>query len=132
MKITVDTNLLVRMATRDNEEQARAAIKAVAGAEEANVPLPCALEFVWVLERVYRFSRDEVADSLKTLVRMPNLKMDVPAVTTGLQLHVAGGDFADGVIAAAGAAMGSEKFVSFDRRAVTRLREIGISAELLK
>ena len=120
------------MATKDDEAQARAAIKAVADAEEANVPLPCALEFVWVLQRVYRLSRHEVAQALGTLLRMPNLKTDVAAVTTGLQVHLAGGDFADGVIAAAGASMGSEKFVSLDRRAVTRLREIGIAAELLK
>lgn len=130
MKITVDTNLLVRMATTDNEAQARTAFIVVSNADEAIVPLPCTLEFVWVLETVYRFSRDEIAQSLLTLLRMPNITIDGSAVDLGLEVHLKGGDFADGVIAAVGAAMGGEKFVSFDRKAVARLQEIGVPAEL--
>ena len=47
----------------------------------------------------------------------------------GLRVLDAGGDFADGVIAAAGAGMGAETFVSFDCRAVARVKEIGIPAK---
>ena len=107
-------------------------MKAVASADEAIVPVPCALEFVWVLKTVYGFPREEVARSLRTLLEMPNLTIDTAVISAGLQVHDAGGDFADGVIAAAGAEMGSEKFVSFDRRAVARLLEVGMRAELLK
>ncbi len=120
------------MATRDDETQARAAVQVVSSADEAALPLPCVLEFVWVLKTVYRFSREEVTRSLRTLLQMPNLRTDASAVLVGLQVHDAGGDFADGVIAAAGAAMGAEKFVSLDRRAVARLLDIGMPAELLK
>jgi predicted nucleic-acid-binding protein len=53
---------------------------------------------------------------------------DQPAVDAGLQMLARGGDFADGVIASAGMAMGAETFVSFDRKAVARLDQMGISA----
>jgi predicted nucleic-acid-binding protein len=44
----------------------------------------------------------------------------------------AGGDFADGVIAYDGLRLGGETFVSFDRKAVTLLKDLGQSAHLLK
>lgn len=129
MKITVDTNLLVRMATGDNEAQARKALQIVSSAERVIVPLPCILELFWVLESVYRFSREEIAQSLITLTRPANVSTDAAAIDVGLRVHAAGGDFADGVIAAAGAAMGGEAFVSFDRKAVARVSAIGLSAQ---
>lgn len=128
MRITADTNLLVRMATEDNEAQARKALQIVSSAERVIVPLPCILELFWVLESVYRFSREEIAESLITLTRPANVSTDAVAIEAGLRVHAAGGDFADGVIASAGAAMGSETFVSFDRKAVARVSAIGLSA----
>lgn len=105
---------------------------AVLDADQAIIPLPCVLEFVWVLDAIYRFSPPEIELALRTLLNMPNVLIDAASVAVGLRVLGAGGDFADGVIAAVGAGMGSEKFVSFDRRAVARLRDIGMPAELLK
>lgn len=130
MKIIVDTNLLVRVATWDNEDQSAKARDFLTMAEAIVVPLPCILEFVWVLRSVYRFSRDEVAQALGTLIDSRNVIADDAAIRAGLHVYAAGGDFADGVIAASGAAMGGDTFVSFDRKAVARIRSIGIPAEL--
>jgi predicted nucleic acid-binding protein len=52
MKITVDTNILVRAVVRDDEEQAEAASTLLKDAEIIAVSLPCLCEFVWVLRRV--------------------------------------------------------------------------------
>lgn len=128
MKITADTNLLVRMATEDDKAQARTALKIVSGAERVIVPLPCVLELFWVLESVYRFSREEIAEALIRLTRPANVSTDAVAIDAGLRVHAAGGDFADGVIAAAGAAIGGEIFVSFDRKAVRQIADIGLAA----
>ena len=49
----------------------------------------------------------------------------------GLDMMRAGGDFADGIIAYAGAWLGGETFVSFDKRAVKRLAQRGQAATLL-
>lgn len=119
------------MVTRDDETQARIAMATVENADEAMMPLPCVVELVWVLRAVYRFSRAEVLHALRVLLRMPNITTDVFAIDLGLQNYEAGGDFADGVIAAAGMAMGGEKFVSFDRDAVGLLRRLGLPTELL-
>ena len=131
MRITADTNLLVRMATRDDERQARAAVQAVSTASQVMIPLPCVVEFVWVLESVYGFTRGEIEAALRILVRMRNVVTDVTAIETGLRVHASGGDFADGAIAAAGAAMGAETFMSFDRKAVSQIKAAGLAAELV-
>jgi predicted nucleic-acid-binding protein len=128
MRITADTNLLVRMATRDDARQAQTAFKILTSAERIFVPLPCILEFVWVLESVYSYTRREIADALLTLIDAANVSTDISAVEAGLRIQAAGGDFADGVIASAGAAMGAEAFVSFDRKAVKRVADIGLVA----
>lgn len=59
------------------------------------------------------------------------IEMNRPAVETGLSLLDAGGDFADGAIFHEGEWLGGEIFVSFDRKAVTRLKAQGRAARLL-
>jgi predicted nucleic-acid-binding protein len=57
---------------------------------------------------------------------------DPPAVKCGLRLLAAGGDFADAVIAFNGRRLGGERCVSFDRRAVQLLADLGKPADLLQ
>lgn len=130
MKVTTDTNLLVRVVVGDDPAQTEAASRILDDAEVVAVPLPCLCEFVWVLRSVYRLPSHRVAASIRAITERANVSVDAAAVTAGLQLLDAGGDFADGAIAAAGAAMGGEIFVSFDRKAVARISTIGMSAEL--
>jgi predicted nucleic-acid-binding protein len=130
VRITADTNLLVRMATRDDEAQAAIAFEMLSTVEEVIVPLPCVLELVWVLESVYAFKPGQVTVALKTLLRMQNLTADRLVIDAGIRILAAGGDFADGVIAAAGVSMGADMFVSFDLKAVSRVNAIGIAAKV--
>jgi predicted nucleic-acid-binding protein len=131
MKITADANLLVRIVVRDDERQANAALDALESAEAVFLTVPSLCEFAWVLSRTYKLSRRQIASSIRAVVERGNVSTDLAQVRTGLRVLEAGGDFADGAIAAAGAAKGSENFVSFDRDAVTHLRAIGMPAELL-
>jgi predicted nucleic-acid-binding protein len=48
-----------------------------------------------------------------------------------LAVLAVGGDFADGVIAYEGNWLGGETFVSFDKKAVTLLSELGENTQLL-
>ena len=64
MKITVDTNVLVRAVMRDDERQARTAAKLLKEAELIAVSLPCLCEFVWVLRRVYNFAQQDISAAL--------------------------------------------------------------------
>ena len=132
MKVTVDTNVLLRSAVRDDEHQARAADKILRTAEVAIVPLSCLCEFVWVLSGAYRFSRAEIAQTVELLCDVPNIVVDRPAVDAGLAMLRAGGDFADGAIAHEGRWLGGETFVSFDKKAVSLLTKQELKAELLR
>lgn len=131
MKVTVDTNVLVRAVVQDDASQARAAAELLTQAEVVAVPLVCLCEFVWVLRRVYRFGRQDIAAALAALLDAGIVAVDRPAVEAGLAVFAAGGDFADGVIAHEGNWLGGETFVSFDRQAVSLLAGQGEQARLL-
>ena len=131
MKITVDTNVLVRAVVRDDESQGRIAASLLKDAEVIAVPLPCLCEFVWVLRRVYGFGQDDIAAALEALLNAANVAVDRPAADAGLAILKAGGDFADGLVAYEGSWLGGETFVSFDKQAVALIAAQGEQARLL-
>lgn len=85
-------------------------------------------ETAWVLKRFFGASRAEIGAAIRALIGADNAVFDDAAVGAGLSLLDAGGDFADGVIAATGIGMGAQAFVTFDQSAVQRLTALGISA----
>ena len=131
MKITVDTNVLVRSCVRDDPAQASIATKVLTDAALIAIALPCLCEFVWVLRRVYNIESSDVVSAIRALMATQNVEMNRPAVEAGLEVLSAGGDFADGAIAFEGNWLGGETFVSFDRKAVALLSAQGKEARLL-
>ena len=132
MKITADTNVLVRAAVQDEPQQARQAAKVLQAAELVAVPIPVFCEFVWVLRRGYKKSASDVSDAIRRLMKSPHVVVNRPAVEAGLSALDAGGDFADGVIAYEGNWLGAEEFVSFDSKAVSVLKSQGSRVRLLQ
>jgi len=132
MKITADTNVLVRAAVQDEPHQARQAAKVLQEADLVAVPIPVFCEFVWVLRRGYKKSSSEVSDAIRRLMKSAHVAMNRPAVEAGLSALDAGGDFADGAIAYEGNWLGAEEFVSFDSKAVSMLKSQGGRARLLQ
>lgn len=130
MKVTVDTNVLVRAVVRDDARQANVAIKLLVEAELIAVALPSLCEFAWVLRRVYGFTPADVAAAIRALLEAANVETNRPAAEAGLAVLEAGGDFADGVLAFDGQWLGGETFVSFDKKAVALLTAQGQSARL--
>jgi predicted nucleic-acid-binding protein len=131
MKLTADTNVLVRAITEDDEPQAKIAQAELASAEMVALALPTLCELVWVLSRGYRIAPAEIAEAIRRLVAGASVAVNRPAVEAGLAMLESGGDFADGVIAYEGSWLGADTFVSFDRKAVRLLEEAGRSARLL-
>jgi predicted nucleic-acid-binding protein len=131
MKVTADTNVLIRAAVQDDLHQARRAARILAEADLVAVPVPVLCEFAWVLRRGYRKSATDVSDAIRRLMRSSNVVMNRTAVEAGLSALDAGGDFADGVIAHEGEWLGAEEFVSFDSKAVSVLQAQGSRARLL-
>ena len=131
MKITADTNVLVRAAVMDDPSQSAAAVAALVEADLVAAPLPALCEFVWVMMRGYKRSAQEVAAALRKLAASATVVVDRPAVEAGLALLERGGDFADGVIAFEGRRAGGGVFTSFDRDAVALVIATGGDARLL-
>ena len=131
MKITADTNVLVRAAVQDEPQQARQAAKLLQAADLVAVPIPVLCEFVWVLRRGYRRFPSDISDAIRRLMSSVNVVMNRPATELGLSVLDAGGDFADGVIAYEGDWLGADEFVSFDSKTVSVLQSQGTRARLL-
>ena len=130
MKITADTNVLVRALTDDHIEQSRAARIALGKADMVALTIPTLCELVWVL-RSYRIASSDIARTLRGLLDGANIAVNRPAAEAGLAVLETGGDFADGVIAYEGSWLGADTFVSFDKKAVSLIEAQGKSARLL-
>jgi predicted nucleic-acid-binding protein len=131
MKVAVDTNVLLRAIVADDEEQAGKATALLDAADMVAVSLQTLCELVWVLRSAYKVSRSDAAAAIRALLDTRNVVANRPAAQAGLALLDAGGDFADGVIAWDGSFLGGERFVSFDRKAVSLLTKQGHAAQLL-
>jgi predicted nucleic-acid-binding protein len=131
VKITADTNVLVRAIVGDDARQSKVAKAVLAEADLIAVTLPALCELVWVLSRGYKVSSADIAEAIRRLVNAGNIAVDRPAVDAGLAFLDAGGDFADGVIAYEGRWLGGETFASFDKAATDLLEAQGALAHPL-
>ena len=130
MKITADTNVLVRALVEDHAAQSKAAQLALRKAELVALTIPTLCELVWVL-RGYKIRPGDIADTIRGLLNSANVVVSRSTAEAGLAMLEAGGDFADGVIACEGNWLGADTFVSFDQKAVRLMEAQGKSARLL-
>jgi predicted nucleic-acid-binding protein len=130
MKITADTNVLVRAITGD-DKQSKIAQAELADADVVALAIPALCELVWVLSQGYKIPSAEIAEAIRRLLNSANVVANRPAVEAGLALLDAGGDFADGIIAYEGSWLGAETFVSFDKKAVKLMEAQGKSIRIL-
>ena len=130
MRLSVDTNVILRLLVRDDVSQTAIAAREMENADAVILSLVVLCETAWVLERTYRFSRTAIAESFRDLITAPNVECDQSEVEAGLAMLDLGGDFADGVVVRQGRSRRAEAFVSFDRRAVKRLVALGENARL--
>jgi predicted nucleic-acid-binding protein len=130
VKISVDTNILLRAVLQDDAKQGRTASKILKDASLIAVSLPCLCELVWILRRGAKLTKENVAVTIRDLLDAGNVVMNRPAVEAGLAILEAGGDFADGIIAYEGNWLGGETFISFDKQALELLTQQGQAARL--
>jgi predicted nucleic-acid-binding protein len=131
MKITPDTNVLVRAVVGADDKQAQAATKILKTATLIAVSLTSLCEFVWVLRSVYKLGQEDISEAITALLDADNITVNRAAVEAGLAILRAGGDFADGLVAYEGSWLGGEIFVSFDKKAVSLLAQQGHQSKLL-
>lgn len=131
MNITADTTVILRFLLNDDPKQAAAAKKVLSKAAIVAVALPTLCEVVWVLLHGYKMTTSDVADALEVFLNSQTIRVNRSAADAGLLLLRAGGDFADGVIAFEGLALGGTTFVSFDKKPIALLKKQGQSTQLL-
>lgn len=118
--IGVDTNVLVRYLTLDDEEQVARVDRLIHDAAEADEPLHIdgivLCEAAWVLRSVYGRSREEVADALERVVETRQFAIeDRDSVRRALDsFRAAEGDFADYLIGERNRRAGCRTTATFD------------------
>ena len=128
MRITADTNVLLRAVVQDDDAKSPVAQALLLRADVIAIPVPVLCEFASVLRRGYGYGDDEIASAIEAITAVGAVVTDLPAVDAGLAAFRAGGDFADGAIASQGKRLRGAVFASFDRSAVARLRDNGAGA----
>jgi len=131
LKVTADTNVLVRAIMGDDAQQSKIAQSELAKAELVALALPTLCELVWVLAQGYKIPSTGIAEAIRRLINSANVAVNRPAAEAGLDVLEAGGDFADGVIAHEGRWLGAEVFISFDKKAVKLIKAKGGAARAL-
>ncbi|MDH2910449.1 MAG: type II toxin-antitoxin system VapC family toxin [Candidatus Eremiobacteraeota bacterium] len=124
--IGLDTNVLLRLLTRDDERQHAAAKRFIARncspTDPAFINRVVVLECVWVLESFYEYSREQVADAIDGLILVAEFEVeDTPVIRETLEAYRAGADFADAFIACSNADRGCTRTATFDTAAAKRL-----------
>ena len=116
MRIALDTNVLVRYLTWDDDIQSPLSAKAIEGAETVVVSSVVLCETVWVLERAYKLKGKEIAKTLKDFVESETIEVDRPLAEAGLAALDRGGDFADGLILFEAERAKVDHLVTFDQQ----------------
>ncbi len=131
MKVALDTNVLVRALMGDDKAQSRMAMRYIDNPDLIAIGTHVFCELAWVLKSGYDVARADIAAAIRKLMQAENVVVDRPAVEAGLAVLDAGGDFADGVIHYEGQWLGSETFVTFDKKAAALLTKLGKEAILI-
>ena len=129
MRVTADTNVLLRAILQDDDRQTEAAEALLANATTIAVPVPVFCEMSWALRRSFHQTPPEVAAAIQAICAIETVVTDGPAVEAGVEALLAGGDFADGAIAQQGERLGATVFATFDRKAAANLRQAGLAAQ---
>jgi len=118
--IAIDTNVLVRLLTADDEEQFRKA-KELFATKDIFIPETVILESEWVLRYAYKFEPAAVCTALSATLGLPNVKIQRPAVISqAIDLARQGLDFADALHLASSQDCG--QFATFDTAFIKRAK----------
>lgn len=119
--ISLDTNILVRLAVNDDLPQAQKALGVLknleSGSRKALVLTEMLVELAYVMETIYSCTRDEVADFMEDLLAAPVFFLpDEDVVRKVLPVYRIQGEFADHIIVARSRKNNAEQLFSFDKK----------------
>ena len=118
---SLDTNVLVRYLAADDPRQCAAAERVIDEAIQNKEPLYLTVivlcELVWVLSRLYRQSKPQLADHLEQILSTPQFSIEQDSLVRRAvrAWRIGKGDFSDHMIGAISRQAGCRDTVSFDR-----------------
>lgn len=117
--IAVDTNVVVRLLTQDDETQYKQSLTLFQDEAAIFIPMTVILETAWVLRAVYRFESEAICAALRKVLGLPNVQVKHgQQLALALQWYEAGLDFADALHLAQ--SQDCEGLYTFDQRFVKR------------
>lgn len=117
--IAVDTNIIIRFLTQDNEQQYQKTYQLFTGTETIFIATTVILETEWVLRFSYGFSADQINYALTSLLGLEIVRYEnKDKIITALKWYQQGMDFADALHLAC--SHRAEKFSSFDKRLIQK------------
>ncbi len=121
--IALDTNILVRYIVHDDTTQAAAATRLIdrecTSTSPGWIDAVVLCEVVWVLESAYDYTRNVVAEVLRTLLTSAELRVESAEIAWAALRAYQGGtaDYADCLIGLRNAQVGCDATMTFDKKA---------------
>ena len=121
--IGLDTNIVVRYFAQDDPIQSRKATEIIERRLTEDQPgfisLVTMVETVWVLDRIYGLSGEEIASAVERMLQADSffIQNEQEVFTAMVALRSGQGSFADALIGSLGAWAGCAATLTFDRRA---------------
>jgi len=125
--IFVDSNVFLRLFTRDDEQQYERSYRLFSEAATGAVSLvtgpPVLFDLAWRLRTTYKMPREAILDVLRRIVATPGLELvDRALVEDAVALADATGqEFADAYVAASTRASGADAVATFNREHFEKL-----------
>ncbi len=132
---SVDSNILLRYIVKDNQEQAESARRFLDKLTPQQPGFICReviQEFVWVLERTYKFPREQIAELVFGLTSTAGFVVETTDdIANAAELYAqTNDDFSDLMILAAAERVGAKPLYTFDRK-LARMEGATLLAEPL-
>jgi len=120
--ISVDTNIIVRLLTKDDPSQYRKAFS-LFKKENIYIPTTVVLETEWVLRYAYDFTSSNIISAFRSLFGLPNVELEDPIETAqALEWNEQGMDFADALHLTK--SKRTDKFITFDKRLISKAKTL--------
>ena len=120
--IAIDTNIVIRFLTHDDEFQYKKAYK-LFDEHDVFIADTVILETEWVLRFAYNFDTKQITDALTKLFGLPNVQINHPSlVAQAIAWHTQGLDFADAFHLAN--SQQCKTFFTFDKKMINAAKNI--------
>ena len=126
LPVALDTNLLVRLLTNDDPEQARRVADLIDDSSACFVPITVVLELEWVLRGAYQLPREAIIRAFLGLNTIRHLHLEQEEqVLQALEAYGQGLDFADALHLLR--SEGCSALFSFDRAFARQAAELALT-----